>query len=128
MTTQTAVGYVRVSTAMQSQDGVSLAAQEAKIRAWCALNDYELIGLHIDAGLSGAKARNRPDCNRRWLIAGKVAHWLFTPYPVYRGPSGTRLIYRTDWLSLALIWLAYLKRLIRLRRWQDGIQDAVGYG
>ena len=60
MTTQTAVGYVRVSTAMQSQDGVSLAAQEAKIRAWCALNDYELIGLHIDAGLSGAKARNRP--------------------------------------------------------------------
>jgi DNA invertase Pin-like site-specific DNA recombinase len=60
MTTQTAVGYVRVSTSMQSQDGVSLDAQEAKIRAWCSLNDYELIGLHIDAGLSGAKARNRP--------------------------------------------------------------------
>lgn len=35
------VGYVRVSTQMQFQDGVSLGAQENKIRAWADLNGYD---------------------------------------------------------------------------------------
>jgi hypothetical protein len=33
------IGYVRVSTDGQAQDGVSLDAQEAKIRAWAELNN-----------------------------------------------------------------------------------------
>jgi site-specific DNA recombinase len=55
-----AIGYIRVSTEGQAVDGVSLAAQEAKIRAWCELNDYRLIALHVDAGMSGGRADNRP--------------------------------------------------------------------
>lgn len=55
-----AIGYVRVSTEGQSLDGVSLAAQEAKIRAWADLNGYDLVALHTDAGLSGCRADNRP--------------------------------------------------------------------
>ncbi len=55
-----AIGYVRVSTDGQAVDGVTLEAQEAKIRAWCAANDYELGGVHIDAGISGSRADNRP--------------------------------------------------------------------
>ncbi len=54
-----AVGYVRVSTEGQAAEGVSLAAQEAKIRAWCQGNDFTLLGVHVDAGLSGSKF-NRP--------------------------------------------------------------------
>ena len=56
----TAIGYIRVSTDGQAQDGVSLDAQRAKIEAWCSLNDYELTAVHVDAGISGKSALNRP--------------------------------------------------------------------
>ena len=56
----TAIGYIRVSTEGQAQDGVSLAAQRAKITAWCDLNDYTLAAVHVDAGISGKSADNRP--------------------------------------------------------------------
>ena len=53
-------GYCRVSTSGQAIDGVSLDAQRAKILAWCAVNDAELVDVFVDAGLSGGKATNRP--------------------------------------------------------------------
>ncbi len=56
----TAIGYIRVSTDGQAQDGVSLDAQRAKIEAWAMLNDYELTAVHVDAGISGKSALNRP--------------------------------------------------------------------
>lgn len=54
-----AIGYIRVSTEGQAQDGVSLEAQRAKIEAWALLNDYTLAAVHVDAGISG-KNCNRP--------------------------------------------------------------------
>lgn len=54
-----AIIYLRVSTAKQAQEGVSLEAQEAKARAWCDFNDYEVKAVHIDAGISGKRADNR---------------------------------------------------------------------
>lgn len=57
---QTAVAYVRVSTEDQANEGVSLEAQQAKLAAWCVVNDCELLASHTDAGLSGGRADNRP--------------------------------------------------------------------
>lgn len=54
------VGYARVSTDGQAQDGVSLDAQRARIEAWSLANGYELSTVHVDAGLSGGRADNRP--------------------------------------------------------------------
>src|SRR4051812_9422716 len=54
-----AVGYCRVSTEDQAVEGVSLEAQAARIRAWCAANGVELAGSYTDAGLSGKRADNR---------------------------------------------------------------------
>jgi site-specific DNA recombinase len=54
-----AIGYIRVSTAEQAEEGVSLAAQEARIVAWCALHGHELVSIHRDV-LSGSRADNRP--------------------------------------------------------------------
>ena len=54
-----AIGYIRVSTQGQVTDGVSLEAQEAKIRSWCDLNDYNLAGVYDDAGVSGKRSDNR---------------------------------------------------------------------
>jgi site-specific DNA recombinase len=51
-----AVGYVRVSTLAQAEDGVSLDAQRARIAAWAAQTGRELVGLHADEGVSGARA------------------------------------------------------------------------
>ena len=46
---QKAIGYIRVSTQGQADEGVSLEAQRAKIRAWCELNDAELVAVFEDA-------------------------------------------------------------------------------
>jgi len=54
-----AIGYVRVSTAGQADDGISLEAQQAKIEAWCIAHDYDLIGIEIDSGVSGKRWDNR---------------------------------------------------------------------
>lgn len=55
-----AVGYLRVSTERQAQEGVSLAAQDSRIRAWAQANGFELVSVREDAGISGGKADNRP--------------------------------------------------------------------
>lgn len=54
------IAYVRVSTAGQAEDGVSLGAQAAKIAAYCSLHDGDLVATYTDAGLSGSRADNRP--------------------------------------------------------------------
>ena len=56
---QKAIGYIRVSTQGQADEGVSLAAQRAKIEAWCSLNDAELVAVFEDAGISGASMNGR---------------------------------------------------------------------
>lgn len=58
---RSAIGYVRVSTAEQATEGVSIDAQSARIQAWAAANGYRLAALHVDAGLSGKRADNRPE-------------------------------------------------------------------
>tara|TARA_R110002126_G_scaffold10067_20_gene45178 strand:- start:1979 stop:2674 length:696 start_codon:yes stop_codon:yes gene_type:complete len=54
-----AIGYVRVSTGGQAEEGVSLAAQDAKIRQWAELNDHEVLSVHEDAGISGSGMTQR---------------------------------------------------------------------
>jgi hypothetical protein len=48
-----AVGYIRVSTRGQGQEGVSLAAQEARIRALCTAKGWGLLRVYRDQGVSG---------------------------------------------------------------------------
>lgn len=55
-----AIGYIRVSTTEQATEGVSMAAQRAKIEAYALASGFELLAIHEDAGISGYKAANRP--------------------------------------------------------------------
>ena len=55
-----AIGYIRVSTEQQANEGVSLEAQKAKIAAWCIANGYELVNVFVDAGISGKSMDKRP--------------------------------------------------------------------
>ena len=58
-----AIGYVRVSTDRQAEQGVSLEAQEAKIRAMATVQGAELLEVIVDGGES-AKSLNRPGLKR----------------------------------------------------------------
>ena len=68
-----AVGYVRVSTDQQAQEGVSLEAQRVRIRAHCVSQEIELVDLITDDGYS-AKSLERPGIQRAlaMLSAGRV--------------------------------------------------------
>jgi len=50
-----AVAYVRVSTQEQAREGVSLAAQEQRIRAYCEAQGLELVAVIREEGVSGSK-------------------------------------------------------------------------
>jgi DNA invertase Pin-like site-specific DNA recombinase len=71
-----AVCYIRVSTEEQARGGVSLAAQEEKLMAYCKLNELELVTMIREEGVSGAKTLAvRPGgAELLRLVAKKQAH------------------------------------------------------
>ena len=55
-----AIGYIRVSTTRQAEQGQSLESQEAKVIGWAKANNLELLHIYKDEGKSGRKYGNRP--------------------------------------------------------------------
>jgi DNA invertase Pin-like site-specific DNA recombinase len=56
-----AIAYIRVSTEEQATTGASLAAQEASVRAYCAMRGFTLADVVTDAGVSaGVPLAERP--------------------------------------------------------------------
>lgn len=108
--TPQAVGYARVSTAGQAEEGVSLAAQEAAIRTWATAHGYDLRAVEVDAGLSGGRADNRPalqraleaTCKARGVLVAyslsRLARSVPDAYGIMRrlGESGARLVSLTE--------------------------------
>jgi len=84
-----ATGYVRVSTGKQAEEGVSLEAQEARIRAWCQAQGHELAATEVDAGLSGGRADNRPALQAA-LAAVCAAKGVLVVYSLSRLARSTR--------------------------------------
>lgn len=48
--------YLRVSTMDQTVNGVSLAAQESRLKDYCQLHQLEIIRMYVEEGISGSKA------------------------------------------------------------------------
>lgn len=65
-----AVGYIRVSTAGQAENGVSMDAQEAKVKAWANLTGCDETVILRDAGMSGSRADNREGLQHALNIIG----------------------------------------------------------
>ena len=57
---ESTIGYIRVSTINQAEEGVSLEAQRRKIEAYCDLHDLHLTEITEDAGISGKSVNGRP--------------------------------------------------------------------
>jgi len=68
-----AVGYARVSTDKQADQGVSLEMQRSKIETYCELHELELVAMLVDDGESG-KDLERPQVQEllRIIRAGEA--------------------------------------------------------
>lgn len=64
-----AIGYVRVSTEEQAEEGVSLAAQRDRIIAYCEAHGLELLDILADEGISGKAFDNRPGAREAIEVA-----------------------------------------------------------
>lgn len=57
--------YIRVSTEEQAMHGISLAAQEEKLRTYAENNNMRIVGWYKDEGVSGRKPiKKRPELQR----------------------------------------------------------------
>ncbi len=73
-----AVGYIRVSTEQQADEGYSLEHQAEKITQYAELNDLELVDIKQDAGISGKSMNGRPGIEAAldMITGGKVHHLI----------------------------------------------------
>ena len=80
MSTKRVVGYVRVSTLKQASEGVSLAAQEAKLRAYCLAMDLDLVAVEADEGVSAKGLKGRAGLARALarIDAGEASGLIVT--------------------------------------------------
>ena len=83
------IGYIRVSTEEQAEDGVSLAAQREKLVAYARLYDLNLVEIIEDAAQS-AKTLNRPGLQRALAT-------------IRRGEADGLLIAKLDRLSRSVV-------------------------
>lgn len=83
-----AIGYIRVSTEQQADEGVSLDAQKAKIAAWCLVNDYELVSVQVDAGISGKSMEKRQGLQK--ALAGMKKDMVLVVYSLSRLARSTK--------------------------------------
>lgn len=61
MATIKVIGYKRVSTELQKEDGYSLEYQHQEIEKYCEESSYELVGVYADEGKSGTKVYEMKD-------------------------------------------------------------------
>lgn len=92
------IGYVRVSTTRQRDEGVSLASQEARIYRWAADRGVEADRVTIcrDEGISGSKASNRPGLARALDLAAASKGRALVVYSLSRWARSIK-----DTLSIA---------------------------
>jgi DNA invertase Pin-like site-specific DNA recombinase len=75
------VGYVRVSTSTQVEDGFGLAIQKTTVRDWCKANGHKLVTILCDEGISGAKElEDRPGlADALGMLRDKQAQGIVVP-------------------------------------------------
>jgi site-specific DNA recombinase len=90
------IGYIRVSTADQAREGVSLEAQRDRIHKWALLNEGDVAAIHEDAGISGKSMDKRPGLVAALAATGKGD--ALVAYSISRFARSTR-----DMLTIASI-------------------------
>ncbi len=81
--------YLRVSTEDQATNGVSLAAQEERLRAYCTARDWQVHKIYTDDGASG-KTLDRPALAR---LMGDAKARRFEALCIYKLDRMTRSVH-----------------------------------
>ena len=115
-----ALGYARVATDEQAREGVSLEAQQSRIRAYCEAKDLELVDVLTDDGISG-KTLDRPALREllQRCERGEVGHVVVVKLD--------RLTRRTRDL-LALVDDLFLARQIELHSVSESLDTSTPHG
>ncbi len=58
------VGYIRVSTQIQVEEGFSIEGQKQQLLAYCKTHNMEMVRLYIDEGISGKSLEGRHALNK----------------------------------------------------------------
>ena len=74
-----AAAYARVSTEMQAEDGLSIAAQFSEIREYAAARGWTVVSEFVDAGISG-QTLDRPGL-QTMLICGRAGRVRYRHRP-----------------------------------------------
>ena len=119
-TSTKAIGYARVSTDEQAREGVSLEAQQSRIRAYCEAKELELVEVLTDEGISG-KTLERPALREllQRCERGEVGHVVVVKLD--------RLTRRTRDL-LALVDDLFLARHIELHSVSESLDTSTPHG
>lgn len=84
-----AIGYTRCSTIGQSEDGVTIAAQQARIEGWCQARSLQLLSTHTDEGCTGRTMSGRPGLHKA-LEHACSARAVFVVCSLSRASRSTR--------------------------------------
>ena len=101
------IGYTRVSTFRQADEGISIEAQKSKIKKWCDLNNAYLLEVFSDNGLSGTSS-NRPGFQAALnaTIENKAIFVCYSMSRFYRGTLETlRLTERLENQGCDLVFI-----------------------
>lgn len=95
-----AAAYVRVSTAEQAREGVSLEAQEERVRAYCTMAGLQLVAVLREEGVSASKPlASRPAGTEllRQLAIGQVQHVVTLKLDRLFRDAADALVLTRDW-------------------------------
>lgn len=95
------VAYCRVSTDQQAESGLSIEAQRGALVSFAIASGLELVGLFIDAGISGAKDENERPGLREALAA------------ITEGRADALVVSKRDRLARDMSLAGYIETTIR---------------
>lgn len=110
-----AVGYVRVSTSRQVKEGESLTTQRKALNKYAKKNDYDLVEIYADEGISGGSVEKRPGLRALLQDAQSQGfHYVFVHRLSRLGRNARELLNNVQLLKEAGISVVFLKENIDL--------------
>lgn len=111
-----AIGYLRVSTDRQVEDGAGLEVQEAQVRQWAETHGHTLVAIYRDEGLSGTKdSVDRPALAQALTALEGSAAILVVPKldRLARKLTVQEAVLAQAWKSGAAVWACDLGEILR---------------
>lgn len=114
-TIKKAVGYVRVSTLRQAKEGESLTTQRKALKDFAKRNEYDLVEIYADEGISGGSVEKRPGLQSLLLDAKTQGYHFVLVHRLSRlGRNARELLNNVQLLKDACVSVVFLKENIDL--------------